>query len=309
MAEVSKIEWCDGTWNPWEGCQKVGPGCDHCYAEARNQRFSGGGNWGPKAPRRRTSEYNWNNPMRWHRQHEKFFAANGRRRRIFCSSLADIFDNAVPNVWTYDALSLIALATNIDWILLTKRLSNVRSRIPDEWLENWPQHVGLMITVVNQEEADRDIPKLLDLKHFYRIPWVGLSMEPLIGPVSIQRYLHDSDCGLFNPDWGECGCEHDEVSVDWVIVGGESGPNARPMHPSWAVSLRNECSHAGTPFLFKQWGQHLHESLFNPFSDPSPKIVEVSGERYVKTTKERAGRYLHPWGYVNEFPKALEGAS
>src|SRR4051794_36966230 len=98
MAENTKIEWADHTFNPWEGCQKVGPGCDHCYAEARNARFGTpkgekpvAPNWGPGAPRRRTSISNWNKPKRWEREASAFFAEHGRRQRVFCSSLADVF--------------------------------------------------------------------------------------------------------------------------------------------------------------------------------------------------------------------------
>ena len=96
MAENSKIEWTDHTFNPWEGCQKVSPGCDNCYAEARNVRFGGGQavNFGPGAPRRRTSMQNWRKPLAWNAAHEAYFAAHGHRQRVFCASLADVFDNA-----------------------------------------------------------------------------------------------------------------------------------------------------------------------------------------------------------------------
>ena len=105
--DKSNIEWTDSTFNPWEGCQKVGPGCDHCYAENRNARFAGGQavNWGPGAPRRRTSAGNWAKPLRWERERAAFFAEHGRRRRVFCASLADVFDNAVPREWRANCLS------------------------------------------------------------------------------------------------------------------------------------------------------------------------------------------------------------
>jgi protein gp37 len=107
MAEQSKIEWTDHTFNPWEGCQRVAPECDHCYAENRDQRFTGGIHWGPKAPRRRTSAQNWNKPRRWNAQAEAFRATHGRRQRVFCASLADVFDNAVDTSWREDLWALI----------------------------------------------------------------------------------------------------------------------------------------------------------------------------------------------------------
>ena len=112
MAENSKIEWTHHTFNPWEGCQKVGPGCDHCYAEARDQRFTGGAHWGPGAPRRRTSPANWRKPLAW----DRAAAAAGERHRVFCASLADVFDNAVDPAWRDDLWRLIEATPNLDWI-------------------------------------------------------------------------------------------------------------------------------------------------------------------------------------------------
>jgi Protein of unknown function (DUF5131) len=131
MSENSKIEWTDHTFNPWEGCQKVGPGCDHCYAEARNARFSGGTaiDWGPGAPRRRTPPANWRKPLQWNAAHAEFFAKYGRRQRVFCASLADVFDDAVPDEWRIDLASMIVMTPNLDWLLLTKRIGNAASML------------------------------------------------------------------------------------------------------------------------------------------------------------------------------------
>lgn len=259
MSENSKIEWTDHTFNPWEGCQKVGPGCDHCYAETRNARFGGGTaiNWGPGAPRRRTSASNWNKPMTWNRAHAEFFAQHGRRQRVFCASLADVFDNAVDPQWRADLFELIEATPNLDWLLLTKRIGNVVDMVTeacelidhgDGWLSlwaqgQWPANVWLGATIVNQEEADRDIPKLLAVPARRRF----LSMEPLLGAVDLT--------GSCRP-WGEHGASAALLSrIHWIIVGGESGPGARPMHPDWARSLRDQCTAAGVSFLFKQWGE------------------------------------------------------
>ncbi|AJG18781.1 phage Gp37/Gp68 family protein [Cupriavidus basilensis] len=322
MSESTKIEWTDATFNPWIGCTKVSPACDHCYAEvstpARTLRVA----WGAKENRHRTSPDNWKLPRRWNAQHAEFFAANGRRRRVFCASLADVFDNAVDPAWRADLFKLIEATPNLDWLLLTKRIGNVAAMVPEAtdlidygegwqsiWGQGeWPVNVWLGATICNQEEADRDIPKLLAVPACVRF----LSMEPLLGPVDISKWLDPwtcSDCGHHGSenDSGPCACADcgveakydrsigsarcpqcgkddgtsDDVSdtcpkcesvrgwsrdygfkfdserklLDWVIVGGESGTSARPMHPDWARSLRDQCAAADTPFLFKQWGE------------------------------------------------------
>lgn len=242
MSENSKIEWTDHTFNPWEGCQKVGPGCDHCYAEKRNARFGGGIaiNWGPAAPRRRTSPPNWRKPVAWNAAHAEFFAAHGRRQRVFCASLADVFDNAVDPQWRADLFHLIERTPNLDWLLLTKRVGNVMSMVSEaaqyqfdlECLEKprLPENVWVGATIVNHEEMLRDAAKLLAVParvHFW-------SVEPMLG-----------DLGAIPLD----------LMPSWIICGGESGPNARPMHPDWARDLRDQCESAELPFLFKQWGE------------------------------------------------------
>ena len=264
MSENTKIEWADHTFNPWEGCQKVGPGCDHCYAETRNARFAGGTavNWGPGAPRRRTSAANWKKPTAWNAAAADFFAAHGRRQRVFCASLADVFDNAVDPAWRVDLLELIAKTPHLDWLLLTKRIGNAHAMLDaalevmshglTEWAEvPWP-NVWIGATVVNQEEADRDIPKLLSVPAAHRF----LSMEPLLGPVSFQ--------GMFANLTDMRDATNALEELDWVIVGGESGQGARPMHPAWARTLRDQCAAAGVPFMFKQWGE------FHPACDHAP---------------------------------------
>ena len=269
MSANTKIEWCDHTFNPWEGCQKTSPGCDNCYAEARNARFGGGTaiNFGPGAPRRRTSAANWALPKRWNAQADAFMALHGRRQRVFCASLADVFDNAVDPQWRADLFGLIQQTPNLDWLLLTKRIGNVRGMLaelahgsdPDlTLLDMMPlPNVWIGATIVNQAEADRDIPKLLQVPARVRF----LSMEPLLGPVdltSLRPQLFAAKANALSGVWKWDGGPRTTESppLDWVIVGGESGPNARPMHPDWARSLRDQCAAAGVPFLFKQWGEH-----------------------------------------------------
>lgn len=305
MSENTKIEWCDHTFNPWEGCQKVGPGCDHCYAEARNARFGGGTapNWGPGATRRRTSAANWKLPVKWNRQFQlkqnswdKFVASNPgmsdqqllstgfvkpKRPRVFCASLADVFDNEASPEWRTELFALIRATPSLDWLLLTKRVGNVAAMV--EIAGGWPTNAQLGITICNQSEADRDIAKALATKEQFDIGVVFLSMEPLLGPVDIWRWLtptgiHCQDVcpdtqyvkqeevetwengrGEINPHCPRCGeCASwtgYDPGINWVIVGGESGPRARPAHPDWIRSLREQCDEAGVPFHFKQWGE------------------------------------------------------
>ena len=213
MGKSTAISWTDHTFNPWIGCQKVSPGCDHCYAEAQDKRFTGGQHWGPHAPRRRTSDANWRQPLAWNRAAERA----GTRRRVFCASLADVFDNQVPP---------------LDWLLLTKRPQHIAKMLPGQIAGRpWPwPNVWLGTTAENQAEADRRVPHLLSVPavvHF-------LSCEPLLGPLS--------------PDL---------TGIDWVICGGESGAGARPMHPDWARGLRDQCARASVPLFFKQWGEWL----------------------------------------------------
>ncbi len=274
MAENTKIEWTDHTFNPWEGCQKVGPGCDHCYAETRNARFAGGTaiNWGPGAPRRRTSASNWALPKRWNAQSDTFMAQHGRRQRVFCASLADVFDNEVDPAWRADLFKLIADTQNLNWLLLTKRVGNVMKManevadmprlgshtghlIAHQWRNGSPpKNVWLGATVVNQEEADRDIPKLLAVPAAKRF----LSIEPLLGTIDLG--LCDCDKGSVAGPGGAGGVTCPKCSgtggrmLDWVIVGGESGHGARPIHPDWARSIRDQCAAAGVPFMMKQMG-------------------------------------------------------
>lgn len=241
MAKETEIAWTDSTFNPWWGCQKVGPGCDHCYAETLDKR-TGGNHWGPGAERRRTSIRNWNDPIRWNAKHEAFFALHGRRQRVFCASMADVFDNAVDPQWRADLFELILKTPNLDWLILTKRIGNVMGMMPR--FADVHSNVWLGITIVNQEEADRDIPKLLAVPAHTRF----LSMEPLLGYVDV---FSSSTGELLHVSGDDCN----PGGLDWVFAGGESGPGARPMHPEWARSLRDQCKAADVPFLFKQWGE------------------------------------------------------
>jgi len=262
MAESTKIEWCDATFNPWIGCTKVSPACDHCYAEVSTPSRTLGVVWGPKAERRRTTPSNWSMAKRWNAQAEAFQAQHGRRQRVFCASLADVFDNAVDREWRDDLATLILDTPNLDWLLLTKRIGNAGAMLGEMFLDGPPDNLWLGSTVANQEEADRDIPKLLAVPAAKRF----LSMEPLLGPTRIDDIPDPAGGVCLKPlvglRWvgdgqGRCFPRSLGARIDWVIVGGESGPNARPMHPDWARSVRDQCQAAGVPFFFKQWGEWL----------------------------------------------------
>lgn len=225
MAETS-IEWCHFSFNPWIGCTKVSAACDHCYAEAWDNRF-GGHRWGPRSGRTRTKT--WGNPVKWNREAE----ANSVRYRVFCASLADVFDNhgSITSGWHGDLWHLIDQTPHLDWLLLTKRPQNIAKMLPDSygmpaWGDGW-SNVWLGTTVENQEEFDRRVP------HLTAVPAVVhfLSMEPLLGPVDGRGFQN----------------------IEWIITGGESGPNYRRADPDWFRSLRDQADAAAIPFLFKQW--------------------------------------------------------
>ncbi len=299
MGENSKIEWTHHTFNPWIGCQKVGSGCDHCYAEAMMDTRLGRVDWGPHASRSRTSAAYWRQPLKWDRE----AAAAGERRRVFCASLADVFDNhgSITSGWRGDLWHLIARTPNLDWMLLTKRPGNIKSMLPDgygapAWGGGWP-NVWLGCTVVNQAEANRDIPKLLAVPAAVRF----LSMEPLLGPVDIERvYMDVVDCAF-----GETANMH---GLDLIIAGGESGRGARAMHPDWVRSLRDQCQAAGVAFFFKQWGEWAPSTQAAATGNPRsgwkclaghphiPKAAELypeAGAAFIAHVgKSRAGRLL-----------------
>lgn len=289
----SHIEWTDHTFNPWEGCTKVSPGCAHCYAEARNLRFSGGENWGPGAPRRRTSAAYWKQPLKWNGEAAEFLLKNpmAPRPRVFCASLADWLDDEVPIEWLIDLLDLIRSTPNLDWLLLTKRPENFRERVGNwgpakasmalqGWVYDWfhgnpPANVWIGTTVEDQQRADERIPDLLKIPARVRF----LSCEPLLGPVNLdlhERFLRYA------------------AIVDWVICGGESGKGARPMHPDWARSLRDQCAAACVSFFFKQWGEWVPDHRYTAKGEHS---LVSSGRHWTaaemtKTGKLTAGRML-----------------
>jgi protein gp37 len=315
MAQDSKIEWTHATFNPWRGCTKVSDGCKNCYADTlskRNPRTLGV--WGPNGTRVAAAESYWREPVKWDRE----AAAAGVRRRVFCASLADVFEDwrggmrsaAGDRLYLIDGeawqanpllkigrdrrpltmsdvrrrlLHLIRDTPNLDWLLLTKRPENVGSFISEAtectaflspYRDVWP-NLWLGTSVEDQAAADARRPRLRKWEPAVRF----LSCEPLLGPAKL-----------------------DLDGIHWVIVGGESGPNARPMHPDWARSIRDQCVSAGVPFFFKQWGEWLPDEdddqpqpgrMFGPPRQAWPTMRRVG--------KKAAGRQLdgRTW---DEFP-------
>jgi len=187
-----------------------------------------------------------NNPGRWQRDAAAFFAEHGHKRRVFCSSLADIFDNEVPDEWRAEAFRTMEATPDLNWQLCTKRVSNIVKMIPAGWTGTvggmrWPRNVGVLITTVTPEEIVRDVPRLLELKRRFGIPWVGLSIEPMIADVS--------DALL------ELG--GDLMEVNWIILGGESGTHARPCDLDWMRRAIAACEPVGPAIFVKQMGDNV----------------------------------------------------
>ncbi len=228
MGKDSGIAWTDNTHNEWIGCAPAGPGCDLCYARTWAMRFESENRWGPKAPRRLTSIATRNNIFKWQRQAER----DGSHPRVFCHSLSDVFDNEVPDQWRNNPgagdLGHLGLFDRLRQCpdlrpqLVTKRIGNVPDMLPSDWRENF-SHCGIIATVCDQHEFDRDMPKLAKVKDL-GTSWVGLSIEPQLGPIDPSGWEH---------------------VLDWIITGGESKQRdehgvmqaGRPYHIEWAESL------------------------------------------------------------------------
>jgi len=244
----SKIEWTDHTFNPWWGCVNVSPACDHCYAE----RFAGRKTrtketlWGKDTPRLISGDEYWNGPLRWNRTAERL----GVRHRVFCGSMCDVMERRPDlNAARKRLYRTIEETSNLNWLILTKRPQQFSKLLPEAWLQSPRPNVWLMTTVETGDylwrvEALMETPAVVH----------GLSLEPLLGPITLpSRFLALG-------------------KRVWVITGGESGPGARPSQVEWFRALRDQCVSAGVPFHFKQWGEH--------------------GADLVRIGKKKAGRVL-----------------
>lgn len=263
MSEHTTIQWCDFTFNGWEGCTKLSPGCTHCYAEARNHRF-GADNWGKGKPRRRTSEANWKLPLKWNAgvgckcgepglalhdcefgRYDINYRSKIKRPRVFCASLADWLDDEVPIEWLADLLALIHATPNLDWLLLTKRPENFLRRMlamracreasgneagcvfAMEWRGgNRPQNVWIGVSVEDQQRADERIPALLKIPARVRF----LSVEPMLEAIDLDANRgSDNGRGLC---WDWTGRPTHVPHCDYGALS-KVAPNGPSIH--WAI--------------------------------------------------------------------------
>ncbi len=247
MGESSSIEWTDHTFNPWWGCQRVSPGCERCYAETFANRL-GLKVWGPTSDRRFFGAKHWANPIEWDRMADR----DGVRARVFCASMADVFedrrdlDEPRARLWR-----TIEQTPHLDWQLLTKRPENMRRLSPTSWQNKWPRNVWAGCTAEDQKRADERIPELINVPASIRF----VSYEPAIGPVDFgllrlamgtdDDVVAEEDAEIYGIGTGP---------IDWVIVGGESGPGSRSFDLAWARSVIAQCKRAGVAVFFKQAG-------------------------------------------------------
>lgn len=260
MGANSKIEWTTHTFNPWWGCTKVSEACKHCYAETWAKRV-GQNVWGPKPQRRVMSKNHWKQPLKWNREAERA----DERPRVFCASMADVFedrDELLPH--RARLFEIIEQTQHLDWLLLTKRPQNVLPMT--YWKDEWPSNVWLGTTVEMQHRAEELLPFLEAIPAKVRF----ISAEPLLGPLSIEPWLG--------------------TTIDWVITGGESGPKARPASPEWFRSLHAQCMEREVAFHFKQWGDWAPGQGENL---PAHRIKRAQdGTEMFRVGKKAAGRTL-----------------
>lgn len=271
MAQDSKIEWTHHTFNPWWGCTRVSAACKHCYADSWAQRLAFD-LWGKKADRRFFSEAHWREPFKWNKEAMRA----GNRPRVFCASMADLFeDRRDLDTWREKLWPIIEETSALDWLLLTKRPELIIQMVP--WGGKWPDNVWIGTTAENQLWAEKRIPHLLKLPAKVRF----VSCEPLLGALNLSKWLSEPSS---------------KKGIHWVIAGGESGSKARPMNPLWPIALRDQCIEAGTSFHFKQWGHWGPESTIHR---KAVQTINVIGENSQPITLYKLGK--------NATGRSLEG--
>ncbi|MGH3191765.1 MAG: DUF5131 family protein [Streptosporangiaceae bacterium] len=252
MGANTGVEYVKHSFSPWWGCSRVSPGCAHCFAEALAARW-GNDLWHLHGPRRVVSEGQWREPLKWNREAER----DGMRARILCGTMCDVLEDH-PDVGAarIRLFQLIEQTPWLLWFLFTKRPGNANAMIP--WGNSWPDNVGLVTSVENQDYADERVPLLLGTA----APVKGLSVEPMLSPVGFSSLACPWCAGTGRQpgqggDTGVCGrcggIGRGPGLLDWIIIGGESGSKARPMHPQWASDLYRQCQ-GSVPVWFKQWG-------------------------------------------------------
>jgi protein gp37 len=312
----TSIEWTDASWNPIVGCTEVSPGCANCYAArlaatrlknhpdykglavihegryvSKEKPSVNCSHWAADEHKPGSEQVRFL-PNRIHEPKE-----SKKARRIFVCDMGDLFHESVKLEWLHQILSVIQKCPQHTFQILTKRAALMKERMEDQsrFFTPWPMpNVWLGVSVENQHFADERIPLLLSTPAAVRF----ISAEPLLGPLDLSRFLK-CDCQLKGnnfsaPEQHAVNCP-ERRRIDWVICGGESGPNARPMHPEWARFLRDQCQSAGVPFFFKQWGEYL------PALQDGAHVMNC-GDIPIRMGKKKAGRLLdgREW---SEFPK------
>ena len=284
MAEITKIQWCDHTFNPWRGCTKVSPGCAHCYAETLSKRNPAVlGEWGPNGTRVIAAEAQWRLPQKWNDRIEAEIVANATkdwrdrtpnppRERVFCASLADIFEDRPelekPRLRLFD---LIERTPHLDWLILTKRTAFMAEFFARR---DVPSNVWLGTSVEDQTRADERVEILLGVKARIRF----LSAEPQLGPIVFEHRFSDGSIrnwltGQFrnmpckgvngNPDFTVKTDDAKLPRIHWVIIGGESGGDARPFNLEWARMGVEQCRRAKTACFMKQLGRFVEANYYD----------------------------------------------
>lgn len=326
MSDKTKIEWTDATWNPIRGCTAVSPGCANCYAAAVAARFSGEGQpYEGLAKHAAGAKPKWTNeilvvervmtqPLRWRRP-----------RKVFVNSMSDLFHKRVLQDVIDATFAVMALSGQHVFQVLTKRADRMREYLTDDGLEDriyermeriaesegiadflfdgLPiDNAWLGVSVEGQDQVSR-VDELLGTPAAIRF----ISAEPLLGPLTFQHYICEDEHG--NVGLEQCGDFERPASsgIDWVIVGGESGPHARPMHPDWVRDIRDQCQAAGVSFFFKQWGEWSPNAWGGAYGMKPKTILTIDGhqsdnprrwgpeDRAVRMTrvgKKAAGRLL-----------------
>lgn len=281
MGASTAIEWTDATWNPWHGCTKVSPGCAHCYM-FREKKVYG---QDPTAVVR--SKTKFRDPLKWAKQIRAGNRPPGMK--VFVCSWSDFF-HAAADAWRAEAWAIMRDTPEITYQLVTKRIERAAACLPPDWGAGYP-NVWLGTSVEDQKRADQRIPLLLQVPA--AVHWI--SAEPLLGPIGLTFML--SDPFQFHPPRPAT-----LPSLDWVVAGGESGPNCRPPRPEWVRSLRDQCVAAGVPFFFKQWGEAV--PYFAATASVQGSQVQLAGDflGWRKVGRKNAGALLdgREW---KEFPE------
>lgn len=316
MGETTHISWADHTFNPWIGCMKVSPACDGCYAENLMATRYGRVSWGAPGQgagtRERTAAANWKKPLAWNRKAAK----DGTRPFVFCASLADVFDNAVPDEWRRDLFKLINATPHLTWLLLTKRpqlIERLWCEACPEGHWGWPRNAAIGCTVVTQEEADRDVPALLRAKASLNPAFAFLSMEPLLGPVDLTRIcLGEGPATTVWPNIDRMRITLNALTgapktgippIDGVITGGETDQGthkARPTATDWFRTIRDQCEAAGVAYHHKQNGEWTDMATAGigqsgPVTTRNGAVRDWLRQRVVFSDQRQAVVQAHSW--------------